>query len=52
MKLFRLIRIYFNETYSKVGIGKHLSDSFSIQNVLKQGDALKTAFQLCFRICH
>jgi hypothetical protein len=29
-----------NETYSKVRIGKHLSDSFLIQNVLKQGDAL------------
>jgi hypothetical protein len=29
-----------NETYSKVCIGKHLSDSFPIQNGLKQGDAL------------
>jgi hypothetical protein len=29
-----------NETCSKVRIGKHLSDSFSIQNGLKQGDAL------------
>jgi hypothetical protein len=29
-----------NETYSKVRIGKHLSDSFLIQNCLKQGDAL------------
>jgi hypothetical protein len=29
-----------NETYSKVRIGKHLSDSFPIQNALKQGDAL------------
>jgi hypothetical protein len=28
------------ETYSKVRIGKHLSDSFPIQNNLKQGDAL------------
>jgi hypothetical protein len=26
-------------TYSKVRIGKHLSDSFPIQNGLKQGDA-------------
>jgi hypothetical protein len=40
MKLVRLIKICLNETYSKVGIGKHLSDSFPIQNVLKQGDAL------------
>jgi retron-type reverse transcriptase len=29
-----------NETYSKVHIGKHLSDSFPIQNGLKQGDVL------------
>jgi retron-type reverse transcriptase len=29
-----------NETYSKVRIGKHLSDSFPIQNGLKQGDDL------------
>jgi hypothetical protein len=26
--------------YSKVGVGKYLSDSFAIQNGLKQGDAL------------
>jgi hypothetical protein len=29
-----------NETYSKVRIGKLLSDKFPIQNGLKQGDAL------------
>jgi hypothetical protein len=29
-----------NEAYSKVHIGKHLSDSFPIQNGLKQGNAL------------
>jgi hypothetical protein len=29
-----------NETYSKVRIGKYLSDSFPVQNGLKQGDAL------------
>jgi hypothetical protein len=28
------------ETYSKVRIGKHLSETFPIQNGLKQGDAL------------
>jgi hypothetical protein len=31
-KLVRLIRMCLNETYSKVRIGKHLSDSFPIQN--------------------
>jgi hypothetical protein len=40
MKLVRLIRMCLNETYDKVYIGKHLSDSFPIQNGLKQGDAL------------
>jgi hypothetical protein len=29
-----------NEAYSKIRIGKHLSDKFPIQNGLKQGDAL------------
>jgi hypothetical protein len=30
MKLVRLIKVCLNETYSKVRIGKHLSDSFPI----------------------
>jgi hypothetical protein len=29
-----------NKTYSKVRVGKHMSDTFPIQNGLKQGDAL------------
>jgi hypothetical protein len=29
-----------NETYSKVYIGKYLSDTFAIQNGLRQGDVL------------
>jgi hypothetical protein len=33
--------MYSNETYSKVRIGKHLSDSFHIQGGLKQGDAVQ-----------
>jgi hypothetical protein len=40
MKLVRLIKMCLNETYSKVRIGKHLSDNFPIQSGLKQGDAL------------
>jgi hypothetical protein len=39
-KLVRLIKMCLNETYSKVRIGKRLSDKFPIQNGLKQGDAL------------
>jgi hypothetical protein len=40
MKLVRLIKMWLNETYSKVRIGKHLSDNFPVQNGLEQGDAL------------
>jgi hypothetical protein len=40
MTLIRLIKMCLSEIYSKVRIGKHLSDSFPIQNGLKQGDAL------------
>jgi hypothetical protein len=32
--------MYLNDTYSKVRIGNCLSDTFPIQNGLKQGDAL------------
>jgi hypothetical protein len=35
-----LIKLCINETYSRVGIGKNLSDKFTVQNGLKQGDAL------------
>jgi hypothetical protein len=42
MKLVKLFKMCLNETYeySKVRIGNHLSDSFPVQNGLKQGDAL------------
>jgi hypothetical protein len=36
MKLVRLIKMCLNETCSKVRIDKHLSESFPIQNDLKQ----------------
>jgi hypothetical protein len=39
-KIFGLIKMRLNETYSRVRIGKLQSDKFSIQNDLKQGDAL------------
>jgi hypothetical protein len=54
LKLVRLIKMHINETYSKIHIGKNLSDAFPIQNGLTQWDALSPtiAFQLCFRICH
>jgi hypothetical protein len=39
-RLVRLIKMCLNETYSKIRIGKHISDAFPIQNGLKQWDAL------------
>jgi hypothetical protein len=42
MKVVRLIKICSNKTYSKVRLGKYLSDNFPIQNDLKQGDALSS----------
>jgi hypothetical protein len=36
MKLIRIIKLCLNETYSKIHIGKHLSDTFPVQIGLKQ----------------
>jgi hypothetical protein len=46
-KLLRLIIMCLNETYSKVCVGKLLSDKFPIQNGLKHGDALSPLFFIC-----
>jgi len=40
MKLVRLIKMCLNETYSRIWVGKNLSDMFPIRNGLKQGIAL------------
>jgi hypothetical protein len=39
-KMVGLIKMCLSETYSTVRIGKNLSDKFSIEDGLKQGDAL------------
>jgi hypothetical protein len=39
-KLVRIIEMCLKETYSKVCVGKVLSDKFPIQNDLKRGDAV------------
>jgi hypothetical protein len=39
-KLVRLIKMSLNDTRGKFRVGKLLSDKFSIQNGLKQGDTL------------
>jgi hypothetical protein len=41
-ELVSLSKMCLKETYSEVRIGKYLSDSFIIQNGLKQGDALSS----------
>jgi hypothetical protein len=49
----RPIKMCLSEIYGNFCIGKDLSDSFSIQNGLNQGDALlPLTFQFCFRISH
>ena len=40
MKLVRLIKTCLTEMYSRVRVGKNLSDVFPIRKGLKQGDAL------------
>jgi hypothetical protein len=35
-----LIKVCLNETYGRVRIGKNLPNKFTIENDLKQGDAL------------
>ena len=39
-KLVRLIKMSLTETYSRVWVGKNVSDRFPPRNGLKQGDAL------------
>jgi len=43
-KLVSLIKMCLTETYSRVRVGKNLSDMFPIRNGLKQGDALSPLF--------
>ena len=40
MQLVRLMKVCLNETYSRVRVGKHLTNMFPIKNVLKQRDVL------------
>jgi hypothetical protein len=47
MKLVRLIKMCLTETYSRVRVGKNLSDRLSIRNVLKQGYSVSPIFFSC-----
>ena len=40
IKLASLIKMCLKETYSRVRVGKHLSDMFHVTNGLRQMDAL------------
>jgi hypothetical protein len=40
MKLTKLIKMFLNETYSRVRLVKHLSEMFPIKNVFKEGKDL------------
>jgi hypothetical protein len=48
--LVRLIKMHLNEIYSKVHIGKLLSDNSEWAETRRCSIAI--AFQFCFRICH
>ena len=53
MKLVRLIKVCLNETCTRVWLGTHLSDMFSIKNDLQQGAVLWPFFFIsAFRVCH
>ena len=44
MKVVGLIKMCLNETFSKVHIGKHFSDTFPFKYGLKEGDAYNHCF--------
>ena len=52
MRLVRLIKMCLAETYSRVRVGKNLSDMFPIRNGLKKRDALSPLLLMCFRVHH
>jgi hypothetical protein len=39
MNVVKLVKMCLNEAYSRVRVGKHLSDTFPVKNGFKQGDA-------------
>ena len=54
MKLVRLVKMCLNETYSRVWVGKHLSDMSPFKNGSKQGGALLpmlVSFSLEYAVC-
>jgi len=52
MKLIQLIKLFLNETCSRVRVGKHLSDTFHIKYGFKQEEALLPLLFKFARVCH
>ena len=51
MKLVRLVKVCVTESYSRVQVGKNLSDMFPIKSGVNQGDAL-SPLHLNFALSH
>jgi hypothetical protein len=47
----RLIKMCLTETYSRIRVGKNLSEMYPIRNGLKQGDAISPLL-FNFGVCH
>jgi len=53
MKLVRLIKVCVNETFSRVELGKHMSDMLPFLEWFETRECfIAIAFQLCFSVCH
>ena len=51
-KLVRLIKMCLTETYSRVLVGKNLSEVFPIRGFETGRCSIAIAVQLCFVVCH
>ena len=52
-KLLRLVKMCLAETYSRVRIGKNVSDMFPIMKWFETGRCyIAIAFQVCLGVCH
>jgi hypothetical protein len=51
-KVVRLITMCLNETYHKVSVRKHFSDTFPFKNSFKQGMLHCNWFSTLLKICH
>ena len=51
-KLVKLIKMCLPGTYSRVRVGKNLSDMFPFRNGLKEGDAKSPFLCNCRGVCH